>query len=164
MADLNKQLNLKRWKSLLEKTYKMWNSTSSSLTPVSQTLHRLSLPKRTELNWIQPENLRDFLFFFLYTFTGKVAFLGLSDVFWDSLYTHPQHFQVSLPGSELVFFVVDSQCCTGRYNFSDKLHSSHGEQWLSGLRSWIWFCILWRASPWSRALRSYAFSCERTFS
>lgn len=164
IGDLNKQLYIKRWKCLVEKLHKMWNSTSSSLIPVSQTLCRLSLPKRRELNWIKPVSLRGVLLFFLYTCAGKVALLGLSDVFWDSLHTYPEHFQVSLPGSELLFFVMDRQCCTGRCNFSDELCRSHGEQRLSGLRCWIRFCVLWRASPYSRALRSYAFSCKRTFS
>lgn len=146
------------------KNYTKCEITSSSLIPVSQTLRRLSLTKRRELNWMKSVSLKEFLLFVLHTFPGKVAFLGLSDVFWDSLHTYPQHYPVSLPGSELQFFVMDSQCCTGRCNFSDKLCRSHGEQWLSGLRSWIWFCFLWRASPWSRALGSYAFGCKRTFS
>lgn len=142
----------------------MQNSASFSLFPVSQTFCRLYLPKRRELNWIKPVSLRVFLLFFLYTFDGKVAFLELSDVFWDSLHTCPQYVRVSLPGSELLFFVMDSQCCTGRRNFSDKLCRSHGKQWLSGRRSWIWFCILWRDSWRSRALRLYALCCKRTFS
>lgn len=71
MGYLNKKLNLKRWKSLVEYVHKMQNLSRFSLIPVSQTLWRFSLPKRTELNWIQPMSLRGVLLFFLYTFAGK---------------------------------------------------------------------------------------------
>lgn len=51
MRDLNKQLDLKRLKSLAEKIHKMQNSTSSSLIPVSQTLQIIPAKgKITKLN------------------------------------------------------------------------------------------------------------------
>jgi len=82
-----------------------------------------------------------FFFSFICVFTEEVAFLALTDMFWDSVHRYPHNFQVSLLGSELPFSVTDSQCCTGGSNFSENLCRSHGELWLSGQRPSIWFCI-----------------------